>query len=142
MSMYRFSGTLKEIVSSASNKTLNFIPDQECSVVVKSGKDETKFVAFLPGDATGILSKRDDGIVFTYDEKVNICVGISKQEWLPTWKVKGHYMIVIETDKRLPKKGKTATAPNSEMTENSDAISVTIESAGKCHKQFHLVSVV
>ena len=140
MSMYRFTGTLKEIVSSPTNKTLKFIPDQECSVMMKSGKDETKFVVFLPVDEKGSLSDSTMGIVFAYDELVCICLGSSKQEWLPAWKAKGHYKIVVEESKSPSKTRKTTTAPSSEKSGGSEDVTITIEEAGS-PKQFHLVSV-
>ena len=96
MSMYGFTGTLKEIVSLPTNKKLKFIPDQECSVVVKSGKDETRFVVFLPVDNNGVLFTNDEGIAFKYSDTVSIEVK-PVGAWLPTWKINTRYVFVLET---------------------------------------------
>ena len=96
MSMYRFTGTLKEIVSSPTDKTLKFIPDQECSVVVKSCKNEPKFVLFLPVDINDVLFTDDEGVAFKYSDTVSIEVKFT-DAWLPTWKVNTHYVFVLET---------------------------------------------
>ncbi len=140
MSKLRFMGTLKEIeYSSSSSKRLKFIPDQECAVVEKEGKDETRFVVLLPVDVKERLSEADTGIVFAYGEKVCICLETSKSEWLPIWKVKTHYKIVVELDDKK-KTNRTKVKADSETSEDLNGVTITVE--GAClSEQFQLVSV-
>lgn len=99
MSMYRFTGTLKEIEHSSSNTILKFTPDREYSVVVKSGKDESKFAVLLPANSNGTISKRFDGIAFVYTD--NVCVEIIHMaSWFPTWELNMHYEFVLETARK------------------------------------------
>lgn len=94
MSKYRFSGTIKEILSTPSGKELGFAPDCEHAITEKIGKEEILFVVFLPTDGKG-------GIVFKYADKVRVVsklksTGSGKVEWTPIWKVGGHYTLVLE----------------------------------------------
>ena len=134
MSCLKFTGTLKEIKYSSSSKILKFIPDQECAVVVKDGKDETKFVALLPADDKGCFSDTDTGIVFAYDTDVCICLGASNGTWLPTWKVKGFYEMVLKPNNAI------AAGNNSASPTGSNDCAITVESCG-LSEQFQLVSV-
>lgn len=140
MSTLRFTGTLKEIeYSLASNKKLRFLPDSECAVIGKEGKDETNFVVLLPVDDKARVSDKDTGIVFTYDKEVCICLEASNVEWLPTWKVNGHYKIVMKPNETKKKSGKEA-GRNSKTSEDSNDVVITVEGIGHS-KQFQLVFV-
>ena len=87
MSKYRFAGTIKEIKSTTSSKELAFVPDREYAV---SEKDEILFVAFLPDD------DKEVGMVFKYADNVRV-VDKDKAKWAPTWKINGHYALVLES---------------------------------------------
>ena len=94
MIKYRFSGTIKEILSTPSGKEFGFAPDCEHALTEKMGKDEIFFVVLLPTDDKG-------GIVFKYADKVRVrsklkSTGSGKVEWTPIWKVGGHYTLVLE----------------------------------------------
>ncbi len=131
MSKLRFMGTLKEIEYPLSlSKKLKFIPDQECAVVEKDSKDETKFVVHLPVDDRGGLSK-GEGSMFVYDKEVCICLETSKVEWLPTWKLNGHYKIVMQPNEKEAR-------GYSKLPEDSNDISMSAEGGGRS-KQFQLV---
>lgn len=90
MSKYRFAGTIKEIKSTTSSKELAFVPDREYSVSEKRGKEEILFVALLPED------DKEVGIVFKYADNVRV-VDKGKAKWAPTWKINGHYALVLES---------------------------------------------
>lgn len=91
MSMFRFAGTVKEIVHKADKTcTLKFVPDQENAVCKDEGGKKVKHAVFLPFDKTG------EGFAFAYEDKVEIAV-IKKVKWLPAWKGGGHYAFVLES---------------------------------------------
>lgn len=91
MSKYRFAGVVREIKSFPSGKTDNevgFIPDREYAVTEKRSKDEILFVVLLPEDGK-------EGVVFKYGDNVQI-IDKSKAKKARTWKVNGHYALVLE----------------------------------------------
>ena len=88
MSRFSFEGTINEIQTTSSGKELCFVPNREYAIAKKQGKDEILFVAFLPDDD-------NEGIVFKYRDNVHV-VDKDKAKWVPTWKIKGHYSLVLE----------------------------------------------
>ena len=95
MSRFSFEGTINEILTTSSGKELHFVPDREYAITKKQGKNEILFVAFLPDDG-------NEGIVFKYRDNVHV-VDKGKVKWVPTWKINGHYTLVLEgvTEKKV-----------------------------------------
>lgn len=114
MGKFRFEGSVKDIVrQSTGTYTLKFVPNQESVVTVKKGKDDVRFAVLLPSDDNGEVSNDKEGKILKYEEEIRFHFPKkNNSEWLPKWKTKGAYTMIVETlDEKVDAEAEEGASP-------------------------------